>query len=74
MDEVDLASELMELETELQRRSLARQLNAAPVYQRCRDCDEPLESALLRSAGFCDRYCRDRYELAERLKKINGGA
>jgi hypothetical protein len=26
------------------------------------------------TAGFCDRYCRDRFELAEKLRRINGQA
>ena len=72
MDEVDLAVELMELEAELKRRARASAAVPPALFDTCRDCDEPLEGPVLRAAGFCDRYCRDRYELAEKLKKING--
>ena len=72
MDEVDLAVELMELEAELKRRARASAALPARLFDTCRDCDEPLEGPVLRAAGFCDRYCRDRYELAEKLKRING--
>lgn len=72
MDEVDLAGELMEMEAELKRRARANSAVPPQLFDRCRDCDEPLEEPVLRAAGFCDRYCRDRYELAEKLKRING--
>jgi hypothetical protein len=72
MDEVDLAVELMEMEAELKRRERERAEQPPKLFETCRDCDEPLEGALLRAAGFCDRYCRDRFELAEKLKRING--
>ena len=74
MDEVDLASELMEMEAERQRRARAYAEEPPRLFDTCRDCDEPLEGPVLRAAGFCDRYCRDRYELAEKLRKINGQA
>lgn len=74
MDDVDLAAELIELEAELQRRARDG-LPATPKdWEACRDCEEPLADPVLRSAGFCDRYCRDRFEIAERLKKITGQA
>ena len=72
MDDVDLAGELIELETELYRRALAASAVATMTYTACRDCEEPLDTPVLRAAGFCDRYCRDRFETAERLKKITG--
>jgi hypothetical protein len=72
MDEVDLAAELIELEAELQRRARANAIAPPRNWDACRDCEEPLEDPVLRSAGFCDRYCRDRFEVAERLKKITG--
>jgi hypothetical protein len=72
MDEADLAVELMEMEAELKRRARASVAGPPSLFETCRDCDEPLEGPVLRAAGFCDRYCRDRYELAEKLKKING--
>ena len=72
MDEVDLAVELMELEAELKRRARASAALPPTLFDTCRDCDEPLEGPVLRAAGFCDRYCRDRYELAEKLKRIKG--
>jgi hypothetical protein len=72
MDEVDLAAELIELEAELKRRARAN-LPAAPAsWDACRDCEEPLSTPVLRAAGFCDRYCRDRFEIAERVKRITG--
>lgn len=72
MDEVDLAAELMEMEAELKRRARASAEEPPKFFDTCRDCDEPLEGPVLRAAGFCDRYCRDRWELAERLRRING--
>ncbi|MGZ8272962.1 MAG: hypothetical protein ACXW2G_01305 [Burkholderiaceae bacterium] len=72
MDEVDLAGELMEMEAELKRRARASMEEPPKFFDACRDCDEPLEGPVLRTAGFCDRFCRDRYELAERLRRING--
>ncbi len=72
MDEVDLAAELMEMEAELKRRARAVAAEPPKLFDTCRDCDEPLEGPVLRAAGFCDRYCRDRWELAEKLRKING--
>ena len=72
MDEVDLAAELMEFEAELTRRVIAQAQLPPALFATCRDCDEPLEGPVLRAAGFCDRYCRDRFELAEKLKRING--
>jgi hypothetical protein len=72
MDEVDLTVELMEREAELDRRARASASLAPQQFSHCRDCDEPLVAPLLRASGFCDRYCRDRFELAEKLKRING--
>lgn len=72
MDEVDLAVQLMELEAELSRRARANAEEPPRLFETCRDCDEPLDGPVLRAAGFCDRYCRDRFELAEKLKRING--
>jgi hypothetical protein len=72
MDEVDLAAELMEIEDELKRRARANAPQPPAVFETCRDCDEPLHDPVLRAAGFCDRYCRDRFELAEKLRLING--
>ena len=72
MDDVDLAVQLMELEAELTRRARANAEEPPKVFETCRDCDEPLDGPVLRAAGFCDRYCRDRFELAEKLKWING--
>jgi hypothetical protein len=72
MDEVDLAVELMEIEDALKRRARDQAQVPPSLFDTCRDCDEPLEGPLLRAAGFCDRFCRDRYELAEKLRKING--
>lgn len=72
MDEVDLAVQLMELEAELSRRARANAEEPTRLFETCRDCDEPLDGPVLRAAGFCDRYCRDRFELAEKLKRING--
>jgi hypothetical protein len=72
MDEVDLAVELMEIEAELNRRARAQAPVTPALFDTCRDCDEPLEGPVLRAAGFCDRYCRDRFELAEKLRKITG--
>lgn len=72
MDEVDLAGELMEMEAELNRRARAYAPAGPHTFTTCRDCDEPLDSPVLRAAGFCDRFCRDRFELAEKLRRING--
>lgn len=72
MDDVDLASELMEIEAELNRRARANAGGPPRLFATCRDCDEPLDGPVLRAAGFCDRYCRDRYEIAEKLRRING--
>ena len=72
MDDVDLAVQLMELEAELTRRARANAEEPPKLFETCRDCDEPLDGTVLRAAGFCDRYCRDRFELAEKLKRING--
>ena len=72
MDDVDLAVQLMELEAELTRRARANAEEPPKLFETCRDCDEPLSGPVLRVAGFCDRYCRDRFELAEKLKRING--
>ena len=72
MDDVDLAAELMEIEAELNRRARASAEGPPRLFDTCRDCDERLEGPVLRAAGFCDRYCRDRFELAEKLKRING--
>jgi hypothetical protein len=63
---------LIELEAELQRRARANAIAPPRNWDACRDCEEPLEDPVLRSAGFCDRYCRDRFEVAERLRKITG--
>lgn len=72
MDEVDLAVELMEMEAELKRRARESAQEPPRLFATCRDCDEPLHGPVLRAAGFCDRYCRDRFELAEKVRKING--
>jgi hypothetical protein len=72
MDEVDLTVELMEREAELDRRARANALLAPQQFSHCRDCEEPLVDRSLRATGFCDRYCRDRFELAEKLRRING--
>lgn len=74
MDEVDLAAELIELEAELQRRARGAAPPLPTDWDACRDCEEPLADPVLRAAGFCDRYCRDRFEIAQRLKKITGQA
>jgi hypothetical protein len=71
MDEVDLAAELMEMEAELNRRARMHAPANPQHFDRCRDCDEPLPNPV-RAYGFCDRYCRDRFELAAKLKRING--
>lgn len=72
MDDVDLTVELMEREAELDRRARASALAAPQQFSHCRDCDESLVNPVLRASGFCDRFCRDRFELAEKLKRING--
>jgi hypothetical protein len=72
MDDVDLAAELMEMEAELNRRARAQASGNSQQFNRCRDCDELLGDPVLRAYGFCDRYCRDRFELAAKLKRING--
>lgn len=72
MDEADLAVELMEMEAELTRRARAGTPEMPQQFNNCRDCDEPLAEPVLRAAGFCDRFCRDRFELAEKLRRING--
>lgn len=72
MDDVDLAAELMEIEAELNRRAREHASVGPKYFDRCRDCDEPLDDPALRAYGFCDRYCRDRFELAVKLKRING--
>ena len=72
MDDVDLAAELMEMEAELTRRARAQVVGNPQHFDRCRDCEEPLADPVLRAYGFCDRYCRDRFELEAKVKRING--
>lgn len=72
MDDADLAVELMEMEAELNRRVRASTAGTPQQFDACRDCDEPLYEPVLRATGFCDRFCRDRFELAEKLRRING--